>query len=469
MGSNQAKVGLIVGLSLAGALLIFLACLYFLRRHRRNSQNTLSTGDSRGNSRWGAVAAAAAAAAALFGIKRKGSKLSPGRTGPNGSPNMASASEKMVPENEDPFFQPNPAHARSTSTISTTTVSEKSAAAMGVGAGLGMTLINIPETRESEDSSSSTSSSSSSASSEVNYFQGENDELERDQDAEFAEATFATAAGLAGRDNNDNNNNQQAPSSSSRHPWIALAASKSARLHRAVSAASGRLLPRHSTEASRKSLDQQEQPLTGNHTGRSTTSGPRFPKAGLFFMSKSKSDRPPTRSASSMSIPRPPKSIYRPASRDISSHGHVIASIRPEHHQQMMHQQLLDDGLIPDQPLPSYTYRQLASGATTAGTAANAAALSAAVALGGAPGFFRNRNDSATSSVDSFINPGPPPLPPTRGTTRSRQASVPAIEPGTRKVYNQPIHIRPPGPHFQPDQPQDQTDSEDGFGLYGYM
>ncbi|KAG0073556.1 hypothetical protein BGZ90_011483 [Linnemannia elongata] len=460
MDSHRSKIGLIVGLTLAFALLIFLACLYFIRRRRQNPQTKFSTSGSHVSGRWDGIAAAAV----HFRIKRKGSKLSVGRTSLHGSPYMVPTSEKVVSSNEDPFLRANAALARSTSTISTTTVSEKSMMAMGTGTGLGMTLIDIPEAHEPEDSSSS-----SSFSSEVNYFQNENDELERDLDAEFAEATITTTTELVNKDNN--NDNQQAASSTSRHPWIARAASKSARLHRAVSTASSRLLPLHSTDVSRRSLiEQQEQPLTRTHTGRPINPGPRFPKDGLFFKENSRPERPSTPSAYSfMSIPRPPKSVHRLSSRDTSNYGQVVATIRPEHHQELIHQQRLDQGLTPDQPLPSYTFRQLASGATSAGTAANAAALSAAVAQIGNPGLFRSMSDSPGSAVDSFINPGPPPQPPTRVMSRSRQASTSGNESGSRRGYNQPIHIRPPGPTFQPDQQQAQAGSEGGSGLYGYM
>ncbi|KAG9072359.1 hypothetical protein KI688_000129 [Linnemannia hyalina] len=461
-GFHSSNIGLIVGLTLAFALLIFLASLYFLRRRRQTPQTKPNTDGSRVSGRWGG----AAAAAALFRIRHKGSKLSLGRTSLHGSPYMASTSEKVVSSNEDPFFQANAALAQSTSTISVTTVSEKSATAMGTGTGFGMTLIDIPEAYEPEDSPSFSSSSS-----EVNYFQNENDELERDLDAEFAEATITTTTELVNKDNN--NDNQQAPSSSStsRYPWIARAASKSSQLHRAVSAASSRLLPLHSTDESRRpSIEQQEQPLARTHTGRSIIPGPRFPKDGLTFKDNSNSDRLSTRSTSySMSIPRPPKSIHRTSSRDTSSHGQVFGTIRPEHHQQLIHQQRLDQGLTPDQPLPSYTYHQLASGATSAGTAANAAALSAAVTQGGSSGLFRSRSDSAGSAEDSFVNPGPPPHPPTRRTSSSWQASASRNGSGSRRGYNQPIHIRPPGPSFQPDQQQVQAGSEGGSGLYGYM
>ncbi|KAF9542206.1 hypothetical protein EC957_002217 [Mortierella hygrophila] len=462
MGFHNSKIGLIVGLTLAFALLIFLASLYFLCRRRQSPQTKPNTGGSRVSGRWGG----AAAAAALFRIRLKGSKLSLGRTSLHGSPYMAATSEKVVSNNEDPFFQANAALAQSTSTISVTTASEKSTTAMGTGTGFGMTLIDIPEAYEPEDSPSFSSSSS-----EVNYFQNENDELERNLDAEFAEATITTTTELVDKDNN--NDNQQAPSSSStsRYPWFARAANKSSQLHRAVSAASNRLLPLHSTDASRRSsIEQQEQRLSRTQTGRYIIPGPRFPKDGLSIKNNSNSDCLPTRSASySMSLPRPPKSIHRASTRDTSSHGQVFATIRPEHHQQLIHQQRLDQGLTPDQPLPSYTYRQLASGATPAGTAANAAALSAALAQSGSSGLFRSRSDSAGSAVDSFVNPGPPPHPPTRRTSRNWKASGSGNGSGSRKGYNQPIHIRPPGPSFQPNQQQAQAGSEGGSGLYGYM
>jgi hypothetical protein len=56
--------------------------------------------------------------------------------------------------------------------------------------------------------------------------------------------------------------------------------------------------------------------------------------------------------------------------------------------------------------------------------------------------------------------------------SRSRQESESGS--GQRRGYNQPIHIRPPGPTFQPDRLQyDQEHlqgvSEGGSGLYGYM
>ncbi|KAF9145045.1 hypothetical protein BGX30_010570 [Mortierella sp. GBA39] len=286
MGFHYSKIGLIVGLTLAFALLIFLASLFFLRRRRQSPQTKPNSGGSRVSGRWGG----AAAAAALFRIRLKGSKLSLGRTSLHGSPYMASTSEKVVSSYEDPFFQANATLAQSTSTISMTTVSEKSAAAMGTGTGFGMTLIDIPEAYEPEDSLSFSSSSS-----EVNYFQNENDELERDLDTEFAEATITTTTEHVNKDNNNDNQQDPSPSSTSRYPWIARAASKSSQLHRAVSAASSRLLPLHSTDATRRSsIEQQEQPLTRTHTGRSIIPGPRFPKDGLIFKNNTtaKSSRP---------------------------------------------------------------------------------------------------------------------------------------------------------------------------------
>ncbi|KAG0375947.1 hypothetical protein BGX24_008476, partial [Mortierella sp. AD032] len=190
-GSQKSKVGLIVGLTLALMLLIFLICLYFYRRHRRNIQNGTSS-----HHRWsGAAAAAAAAAAAL------------GRSSLHNSPNMASTSEPNLPPassynekvsyaSEDPYI------ARPVSMSSTITGSENSLA-MGT-TGLGMTLVNIPEAHEPEDSSA------------VNYFQGENDEFERDLDAEFAEATTTTTELIHNKNNAQDST--AAASSTSRHP-----------------------------------------------------------------------------------------------------------------------------------------------------------------------------------------------------------------------------------------------------------
>lgn len=485
MGSLHSKIGLIVGLTLAFVLLIFLACLYFLHRRRQNLQSDSSTGSRHGSGRWGG----AAAAAALFQIKQKGSKLSLGCTSLQNSPNNPYPSgydEKVLSSsnNDGPFLRAHPSLARSTSTISTTTVSEKSAAA-AMGTGLGMTLIDIPEGHESE-------SSRSSSHSTINYFQNENDEFERDLDAEFAEEPITTTNIILSKDNDE----QQAPSSGPRNSWIARAASKSAQLHRAVSAASGRMLPLHSNDASRRS--SQEQPLQHQHqpqhqqqsslsrtrTGGSIIPGPRFPKDGLIFKSNlATSDRPPTRSASyaSISISRPAKSIHRASFRDGNRNSGqiVVATIRPEHHHQLIQQQRLDQGLTPEQPLPSYAYHQLAAGATSAGTAANAAALSAAVAKGGPVGLYRSRSNSVCSDLDgasgadgnAFINPGPPPQPPAWGMSRSRQSSGSWSR---SRRYNQPLHIRPPGPTFQPDRPQQEQQeqlqgSEGGSGLYGYM
>ncbi|KAK3843036.1 MAG: hypothetical protein J3R72DRAFT_523067 [Linnemannia gamsii] len=509
-GSQKSKVGLIVGLTLALVLLIFLVYLYFYRRHRRNIQNGTSS-----HHRWSG-AAAAAAAAALFRVKGKGSRLSLGRSSLHNSPNMASTSEPNLPPvssynekvsyaSEDPYI------ARPVSMSSTITGSENSLA-MGT-TGLGMTLVNIPEAHEPEDSSA------------VNYFQGENDEFERDLDAEFAEATTTTTELIHNKNNAQDST--AAASSTSRHPWLARAASKSARLHRAVSIASNRLLhSSHTPQRSSQELQDQQQhppqrqqdhqqkhlPHRQPTPSEGRIPGPRFPRDGIFF--RNKSDSPSSRSASlaSFSVIRPPKSIHRSSSRgdvsSISSSSQVIGTIRPEHYQQHIHQQMLDEGLTPEEPLPSYAYRQLAAGATSEGTAANAAALTAAVSQGGlgfvigggsgggGKGVYRGRSDSAGSAATvanldptAFINPGPPPQPPKRGMSRSpnkgssSSISRDGAETGTRRGFNQPIHIRAPGSTYQPYHQQHQPQSQQrrpqqqmsmvseggGSGLYGYM
>ncbi|KAG0288105.1 hypothetical protein BGZ96_008067 [Linnemannia gamsii] len=198
MGFQHSKIGLIVGLTLAFALLIFLACLYFLRRRRQNLQIDSSTGPRRVSSRWGG----AAAAAALFRIKQKGSKLSLGHTSLQHSPNNPYPSsvydDKVLSSsnNDGSFLRAHASLVRSTSTISTTTVSDKSATGV-MGTGLGMTLIDIPEDHEPESSRSSLSQAM------INYFQNENDELERDLDAEFAEEPIATTNTVLSNDNNE--------------------------------------------------------------------------------------------------------------------------------------------------------------------------------------------------------------------------------------------------------------------------
>ncbi|KAF9932605.1 hypothetical protein FBU30_007751 [Linnemannia zychae] len=127
----------------------------------------------------------------------------------------------------------------------------------------------------------------------------------------------------------------------------------------------------------------------------------------------------------------------------------------------------------PDHPLPSYAYHQLAAGATTAGTAANAAALLAATAQGG--GLYRSISTGSAADLNTaaFTNPGPPPQPPTLGATSSsaRTGRGRSRSDTGRKTYNQPIHIRPPGPTFQPHQQQRPPSEgvERGSGLYGYM
>ncbi|KAG0217336.1 hypothetical protein BGX33_010871 [Mortierella sp. NVP41] len=474
--SSRSKVGLIVGLALVYALPIFLACLYFVRRHRRNSQNGTRTGTSR--RRWSL--GGATAVAALFRIKRKGSILSISRTSILEGP--ATTASESVPNpypttgydekglSADPFAQANAALVRSTSMSPSTTngVSERPvSAAMGMGTGMEtgmwMRLLDIPEDGEPEESEI------------VNYFQNENDELERDLDAEFAEATTTTRTELI--HNGDLQQQQQGKGSAgaaSRHPWIARAAGRTSRLHRAVSAASSRLLPLHNQDASswRSSQEQQEQQKQQPtpHRNNTTTAGPRFSEDGLFFKLASGDRQASTRanSYSSISVARPPKSILRSSTRNSNSSGQIIATIRPEHHYQLIHHQLihqqrLDQGLAPEQPIPSFAYHQMAA---TAVTSPNSAAERVM-------GLSRSRNNSTASGVDlgaeeAFINPGPSPQPPTRAFSKDGGGSGAS---SLRREYNQPIDIRslPPGGGAAFLQQQLQKRQPEGSGLYGYM
>ncbi|KAF9909517.1 hypothetical protein EC991_008499 [Linnemannia zychae] len=127
-------------------------------------------------------------------------------------PSSTSGNEvKVSSTSDDPFVQ---AGARPVSMSSTITGSEKSTATEAGVTGLGMTLIDIPEAHEPEDPP------------EVNYFQGENDEFERDPDAEFAEATTTATELIL---NKSGEQNAAAATPAGKNPWIARAASRSSR------------------------------------------------------------------------------------------------------------------------------------------------------------------------------------------------------------------------------------------------
>ncbi|KAF9436958.1 hypothetical protein BGZ76_002461 [Entomortierella beljakovae] len=433
MSKNSSNTGLIIGLAFALTLLVLLAAIYILRRHRKGDLF-------------------------FFGIKRKGSKISMsrGNSGNSDIGNIESGYGHITSEtvnNTEAVAVIN--DSQSSTSISQTTSHEQtpSEAAEDAAWGLmssgysanvtstsrstepsyvaakvlprdtnqiGTILVDIPEVSETSESHLS----------EVDFFENEN-----------GEAVSVT--------NNSVSGGGELPRASTItlgqqlvHTTIESSKPtkrKKSRLHRAVSTASSKLAF-WSTESKEKTRLGR----VGSTTSTSTSSR-HFP-AGFKITSD----------------PNAPPHIQNIQRASSNPNRSVIATIRPEHHQQLLRQIQLEQDIDTEEQsdqdsgssrdMPRYPLVLKSSGKQYSG-------------------FDQQSGIGLVSSKDAFVNPGPPPLPP---PARSRSNLHINIKSGAssnlKRGLTQPAHARTQRSRAAPTAEEHAAKSgAHNPGLYGYM